>query len=367
MIRRNAGDAFIRRRKKKIWLLLLSVFLVWGMTGMHGENVDAATETMEVLLNSEMTLYDNFSGNGTTHKEWYVSDTSKLSIVRTGNDGRYCVIKGIGLGDATVTCVTTYTIKVASPYGFTLETRYHRTVQNVSVVSSMPWKYIYNEPQYKNMSEITIKEGETQSVKLFTSSYIYSGKKSWSSTEDNVAKVFSRQNDGNDNWWTIQGLSEGTTILTCESRTTITDSSAKKKWINRTIYTIPVIVLKNDTPVVDSNGEENISSETGKQAPGQTTKENTGKQQDRKAEKKIKKIKLNTYKKKIKKKKKYRLRVTVLPKSIKKKAIIFKSSKPSVASVNKKGVIKAKRKGIAKITVRVKGSRKKAVCKVIVK
>ncbi|OUO24736.1 hypothetical protein B5F87_19260 [Eubacterium sp. An3] len=217
------------------------------------------------------------------------------------------------------------------------------------------------------MSETTIKEGETKAVKLSTSSYIDSGRKSWSSTEDNVVKVFSRQNDIYDNWWTIQGLSEGTTILTCESRTTITDSSAKKKWINRTIYTIPVIVLKNDTPVVDSNGEENISSETGKQAPGQTTKENTGKQQDRKAEKKIKKIKLNTYKKKIKKKKKYRLRVTVLPKSIKKKEIIFKSSKPSVASVNKKGVIKAKRKGTAKITVRVKGSRKKAVCKVIVK
>lgn len=180
-------------------------------------------------------------------------------------------------------------------------------------------------------------------------------------------KVFSRQNDIYDNWWTIQGLSEGSTILTCESSTTITDSSAKKKWINRTIYTIPVIVLKSDTPITDSGGKENVSSETGKQTSGQKIKENTGKQQDRKAEKKIKKIKLNTYKKKIKKKKKYRLRVTVLPKSIKKKEIIFKSSKPSVASVNKKGVIKAKRKGIAKITVRVKGSRKKAVCKVIVK
>lgn len=356
----------MRRREKKVWLML-SAFLVLGMLGLFKGNAEAATGTTEILLNSEITLYDNFSGNGTTHKEWYVSDTSKLSISRTGNNGRYCVVKGVGLGNATVTCVTTYTIKVASPYGFTLETRYHRTVQNVSVVSTRPWKYIYNVPTYKKMSETTIKEGETKAVELSTSSYIDSGRKSWSSTEDNVVKVFSRQNDIYDNWWTIQGLSEGTTILTCESRTTITDSSEKKKWINRTIYTIPVIVLKNDTPVVDSNGEENISSETGKQAPGQTTKENTGKQQDRKAEKKIKKIKLNTYKKKIKKKKKYRLRVTVLPKSIKKKEIIFKSSKPSVASVNKKGVIKAKRKGTAKITVRVKGSRKKAVCKVIVK
>ena len=356
----------MRRREKKVWLML-SALLVLGMLGLFKGNAEAATGTTEILLNSEITLYDNFSGNGTTHKEWYVSDTSKLSISRTGNNGRYCVVKGVGLGNATVTCVTTYTIKVASPYGFTLETRYHRTVQNVSVVSTMPWKYIYNVPTYKKMSETTIKEGETKAVELSTSSYIDSGRKSWSSTEDNVVKVFSRQNDIYDNWWTIQGLSEGTTILTCESRTTITDSSEKKKWINRTIYTIPVIVLKNDTPVVDSNGEENISSETGKQAPGQTTKENTGKQQDRKAEKKIKKIKLNTYKKKIKKKKKYRLRVTILPKSIKKKEIIFKSSKPSVASVNKKGVIKAKRKGIAKITVRVKGSRKKALCKVIVK
>lgn len=180
-------------------------------------------------------------------------------------------------------------------------------------------------------------------------------------------KVFSRQNDIYDNWWTIQGLSEGSTILTCESSTTITDSSAKKKWINRTIYTIPVIVLKSDTPIADSGGKENVSSETGKQTSGQKIKENTEKQQAKKAGKKIRKIKLNTYKKKIKKKKKYRLRVTVLPKSIKKKEIIFKSSKPSVASVNKKGVIKAKRKGTARITVRVKGSKKKAVCKIIVK
>ena len=356
----------MRRRKKKVWLML-SAFLVLGMLGLFKGNAEAATGTTEILLNSEITLYDSFSGNGTTHKEWYVSDTSKLSISRTGNDGRYCVVKGVGLGNATVTCVTTYTIKVASPYGFTLETRYHRTVQNVSVVSTMPWKYIYNVPTYKKMSETTIKEGETKAVKLSTSSYIDSGRKSWSSTEDNVVKVFSRQNDIYDNWWTIQGLSEGSAILTCESSTTITDSSEKKKWINRTIYTIPVIVLKNDTPVADSGGKENISSETGKQTSGQKIKENTEKQQAKKAGKKIRKIKLNTYKKKIKKKKKYRLRVTVLPKSIKKKEIIFKSSKPSVASVNKKGVIKAKRKGIARITVRVKGSKKKAVCKVIIK
>ena len=234
----------MRRREKKVWLML-SAFLVLGMLGLFKGNAEAATGTTEILLNSEITLYDNFSGNGTTHKEWYVSDTSKLSISRTGNNGRYCVVKGVGLGNATVTCVTTYTIKVASPYGFTLETRYHRTVQNVSVVSTMPWKYIYNVPTYKKMSETTIKEGETKAVELSTSSYIDSGRKSWSSTEDNVVKVFSRQNDIYDNWWTIQGLSEGTTILTCESRTTITDSSAKKKWINRTIYTIPVIVLKN--------------------------------------------------------------------------------------------------------------------------
>ena len=181
----------MRRREKKVWLML-SAFLVLGMLGLFKGNAEAATGTTEILLNSEITLYDNFSGNGTTHKEWYVSDTSKLSISRTGNNGRYCVVKGVGLGDATVICVTTYTIKVASPYGFTLETRYHRTVQNVSVVSTMPWKYIYNVPTYKKMSETTIKEGETKAVELSTSSYIDSGRKSWSSTEDNVVKVFSR-------------------------------------------------------------------------------------------------------------------------------------------------------------------------------
>lgn len=56
------------------------------------------------------------------------------------------------------------------------------------------------------------------------------------------------------------------------------------------------------------------------------------------------------------------LKVTVKPKSIKAK---WSSSRKSVATVSKKGVVKAKKAGTANITV--KAGKKKAVCKVIVK
>ena len=56
------------------------------------------------------------------------------------------------------------------------------------------------------------------------------------------------------------------------------------------------------------------------------------------------------------------LKVTVKPKSVKAK---WTSSKKSVATVSKKGVVKAKKAGTAKITV--KAGKKKATCKVTVK
>ncbi|MDO4167268.1 MAG: Ig-like domain-containing protein, partial [Eubacteriales bacterium] len=78
----------------------------------------------------------------------------------------------------------------------------------------------------------------------------------------------------------------------------------------------------------------------------------------------VKKITLKASKKKIKVKKKLKLKATVKPgKKQASSTLYWKSSNPKVATVNQKGVVKAKKKGKVKITVyATDGSgRKKAV------
>lgn len=82
----------------------------------------------------------------------------------------------------------------------------------------------------------------------------------------------------------------------------------------------------------------------------------------------VKKIKITSPKKKTIKMKtgsKYRLKVKVLPGNATNKKLRYKSGKPKVASVTAKGVIRAKKKGSTKITVKTTdGSKKKKVIKV---
>ncbi len=82
--------------------------------------------------------------------------------------------------------------------------------------------------------------------------------------------------------------------------------------------------------------------------------------------KKVKKVALKIKKKTVTKKiysldkgKKATLKVIVTPKKAK-KSITYKSSNKKVATVSKKGVVKAKKRGTAKITVTVKGKNKKS-------
>jgi alpha-amylase len=79
----------------------------------------------------------------------------------------------------------------------------------------------------------------------------------------------------------------------------------------------------------------------------------------------VKKIKLNKKKLTLKVKKSYRLKATLKPSGIK-DTLTWKSSNKKVASVDKNGKIKAKKKGKAVITVTTSNG-KKATCKVTVK
>ncbi len=63
--------------------------------------------------------------------------------------------------------------------------------------------------------------------------------------------------------------------------------------------------------------------------------------------------------------KKITLKAKVKP-AKKKKKVTFTTSNKKVATVSKKGVVAAKKKGSAKITAKIKGTKKKAVCKVTV-
>lgn len=83
-----------------------------------------------------------------------------------------------------------------------------------------------------------------------------------------------------------------------------------------------------------------------------------------KAGKKVKKVAITSPvlgKVYLKKGQSYKLKVKVTPKKAKNKKLRYQSSKPKVAAVSKKGKIKAKKAGTAKITVTARdGSKKKA-------
>lgn len=73
---------------------------------------------------------------------------------------------------------------------------------------------------------------------------------------------------------------------------------------------------------------------------------------------KVPKIKLSCTKKRIQKGKKIKLKVKKVPSSVKKRKIVWKSSKKKVASVTQRGVVKAKKKGKTTIKAYIKGNKK---------
>lgn len=80
------------------------------------------------------------------------------------------------------------------------------------------------------------------------------------------------------------------------------------------------------------------------------------------------KIKLNTNKKIMKKGSTYSLKAIVTPNNANNKKVIWKTNKKTVATVNSKGRVIAKKKGTAIITATTAdGSKKSAKCKIIVK
>lgn len=79
--------------------------------------------------------------------------------------------------------------------------------------------------------------------------------------------------------------------------------------------------------------------------------------------KEVKKITLNHSRLLLGKGKTYTLKVTkTSPKKVSKKEVYFKSSRPKIVKITKKGKLYTKKTGTAKITASAKGSKTKAVC-----
>lgn len=68
----------------------------------------------------------------------------------------------------------------------------------------------------------------------------------------------------------------------------------------------------------------------------------------------------------LKKGKKVKLKATILPKKSTQKKVVWTTNKKKVATVSKSGVVKAKKNGTATITAKIKGTKKKTTCKIIV-
>lgn len=81
---------------------------------------------------------------------------------------------------------------------------------------------------------------------------------------------------------------------------------------------------------------------------------------------KAKTIMLNKKNYTLKKGKKIKLKATILPKKSTQKKILWSSSKKKVATVSKTGEVRAKKNGTTIITAKIKGTKKKASCKITV-
>lgn len=81
---------------------------------------------------------------------------------------------------------------------------------------------------------------------------------------------------------------------------------------------------------------------------------------------KAKSIKLSKTTYTLKKGKKVKLKATILPKKSTQKKVVWSTNKKKIATVSKSGVVKAKKNGTAIITAKIKGTSKKAKCKIIV-
>lgn len=81
---------------------------------------------------------------------------------------------------------------------------------------------------------------------------------------------------------------------------------------------------------------------------------------------KAKTITLNKTNYTLKKGKKVKLKATILPKKSTQKKILWSSSKKKVATVSKTGEVKAKKNGTTIVTAKIKGTKKKASCKITV-
>ncbi len=84
----------------------------------------------------------------------------------------------------------------------------------------------------------------------------------------------------------------------------------------------------------------------------------------RKKNVKLKKIVLNHSTYKLQKGKSLKLKASFKPKKTTQKKVVWKSSKKKIAKVSKKGVVKALKIGKTTITAKVKGTKKKATCKI---
>ncbi|MCR5475377.1 MAG: Ig-like domain-containing protein [Lachnospiraceae bacterium] len=81
----------------------------------------------------------------------------------------------------------------------------------------------------------------------------------------------------------------------------------------------------------------------------------------------VESVKINKAKASVKKGNTLKLKATIKPKDASNKSVTWKSSKPKIASVDKNGKVKGKKKGTAVITVTTKDGKKKATCKITVK
>jgi uncharacterized protein YjdB len=235
---------------------------------------------------------------------WSSSDTSVATVNQEG------VVSAVGEGTAVITV--------------TAEDDSKKTVSCVITVKEQPKETVKNETESKNETEISTTE--TPVIKLnYSSLKLQKGKST---------KVVTIKSSTPENEKIVSAISDKTSVATVSVKKGVMTITGKKKGT----ATITVTSTSGATAKVKITVAKKVN---------------------------VKKLVLNKKRVTLKKGKKYNLTVTLNPVTATNK-ITWSSSNKKVATVTSKGVVKAKKKGKATITVKSSNG-KKATCKVTVK
>ncbi len=369
-------------KRKRRWILCLMTslcILIMSTISVQAMTNISLKKGAEKNLSVPLTIYQIDQGYGFGFYNWHSSNTG---VVKVAGTSRVARIYATGNGTAIVSAQST---GVYHAWKVTVGGSGSSSTGNSSGSSSGSSSSKKQPTDVDlNKYDVTLKAGKTVTLKATVYPTNANKKVTWKSSNSKVASVNSKGK--------VTAKKKGTAVITvktsngktasCDVTVNVSVSSVKLNKKSATIERGRSLKLKatvspkgadkalkwsssnNSVAQVSSGG---TVTAVGKGKATITAKASNGKKATCKITVKVTPtgVQLNQTSAYIYKGKKGQLKATILPEGAKAE-VTWKSSKSSVISVNTKGKLTAKKLGEAKITATMKGTKKKAECKVTV-